>query len=873
MKRRNIKCSRYRHRAARFGALLLLALGSFASAQDVVSLCAEVRLEIRQELTTERQAFDARMRIGNGLPALALENIDIDLIFTDDLGNAVSVTSDPNNTNAVFFVRVDTMENIADVSGSGRVDAATEAEIHWLIIPTPGAAGASPLGRRYEVGATVNYTLGGEPDRVEVVPDSIVVRPTPLLVLDYFIPERVYADDAFTPEVEPPIPFSLGVRVNNIGFGTAHALEIDSAQPVIVENELGLLVNFVITGSEIHGIGAPNRLRIDFGDIPGNTARAARWILQTDLSGEFTEFSAEYSHADELGGKVTSLLDDIRTHFLIRDVLVDLPGRDGVRDFLARDGAQVAVYESQGIDTPVTVHSNAVTLALVSQSGTRKTWTLDVPATAGPLYVEKPFENTDSLQIVSVTRSDGKRLAAANAWFSKARESGADPWDHLFQLFDVHGGGIYTLVVDDQAVGNRAPVLLPIGDRVTRIGDSLAFTVQASDPDGTIPSLGVSTLPSGASVAKSTNGLVAVGQFDWTPAAGQYGIYPLIFSAGDGELTAQERIRIFVGNIGEPADTNGIPRSLSGRSVLIEEVAAETGDATARIVWPTLPGIAYDIYYTDDPLNGAETWTLLVSNQVASGASEFFDDDTLGVDGMRRFYQVVLSGETPMLRGIWGVLRQDLHPGGLFFLAPPFRGTADLSAGFGERLSRELSGDDAGPGDHVGADVWVPDATGAWRILYLDAAGAWREVDGTLSDFVLQTGQGVILQPNQAGGARLTFTGEVGNDASQALTIVPGWNLITLSEGRAIPLAAAFASPVIGLPMGGTSVTNADRVVIWDQAAGVEHDLIYAQGLGPAFNGKWVDPVTMTVPPAVLQPGRAFYYYRRPSAGILVVTF
>jgi hypothetical protein len=57
----------------------------------------------------------------------------------------------------------------------------------------------------------------------------------PLLVLDYFLPADVFADDAFTPQLEPAEPFPLGVRLANIGQGTAYDQKIDSAQPRIVE--------------------------------------------------------------------------------------------------------------------------------------------------------------------------------------------------------------------------------------------------------------------------------------------------------------------------------------------------------------------------------------------------------------------------------------------------------------------------------------------------------------------------------------------------------------------------------------------------------------------------------------------------------------
>lgn len=48
------------------------------------STCARVKIEIKQELTLERQAFDAHMRINNGLTHTALENIQVDVWFTDE---------------------------------------------------------------------------------------------------------------------------------------------------------------------------------------------------------------------------------------------------------------------------------------------------------------------------------------------------------------------------------------------------------------------------------------------------------------------------------------------------------------------------------------------------------------------------------------------------------------------------------------------------------------------------------------------------------------------------------------------------------------------------------------------------------------------
>ncbi len=103
------------HRLGWFSPIFCLLLGFAApsvSAQE--SYCAEVKIEIKQELTLERQAFDAHKRINNGLDTLPLDNVAITVNFTDENGNPVLASSEPNNATAKFFIRIDTLEGISD---------------------------------------------------------------------------------------------------------------------------------------------------------------------------------------------------------------------------------------------------------------------------------------------------------------------------------------------------------------------------------------------------------------------------------------------------------------------------------------------------------------------------------------------------------------------------------------------------------------------------------------------------------------------------------------------------------------------------------------------------------------------------------------
>ena len=89
-----------------------------ASAQSQEAYCATVKIEIAQELTLERQAFDAVMRINNGLDTLAIEDVNITVNFQDEDGLPVLATSDPNDPNpdVKFFVRIDSMIGVDNVS-------------------------------------------------------------------------------------------------------------------------------------------------------------------------------------------------------------------------------------------------------------------------------------------------------------------------------------------------------------------------------------------------------------------------------------------------------------------------------------------------------------------------------------------------------------------------------------------------------------------------------------------------------------------------------------------------------------------------------------------------------------------------------------
>lgn len=90
----------------------------------------------------------------------------------------------------------------------------------------------------------------------------------------------------------------LGLRVKNIGYGTARNFKLDSSQPQIVANANGLLVGFELQQCEVNGVARVNSLLVDLGNIAPGASASANWIMTCSLSGIFTNFTASFSHSD-----------------------------------------------------------------------------------------------------------------------------------------------------------------------------------------------------------------------------------------------------------------------------------------------------------------------------------------------------------------------------------------------------------------------------------------------------------------------------------------------------------------------------------------------------------------------------------------------
>ncbi|KUM42998.1 hypothetical protein [Pseudomonas sp. EpS/L25] len=172
------------------------------------------------------------------------------------------------------------------------IAAKASGVLRWVIIPTAGAASTSLGGKRYNVGASLSYNAGGKVESLSVAPDTITVKPQPQLTLDYFLTKEIIADDAFTSVIEPPEPYTLGIRIRNSGRAAAQSVKLESSQPHIVGNDMGLAINFKITQSFVDEAPAAPTLLLDFGTIAPSRNRVGRWLMESSLSGRFIDFSA-----------------------------------------------------------------------------------------------------------------------------------------------------------------------------------------------------------------------------------------------------------------------------------------------------------------------------------------------------------------------------------------------------------------------------------------------------------------------------------------------------------------------------------------------------------------------------------------------------
>ena len=377
-----------------------------------VEVDAAVRLRIDQEAVMTRTAFAATLDISNGL-ASTLEGLQVSIFIVDQRTG--------NDAGDRFALSALTLSNIvADTSGLWAIPARSTGTAKWTLLPNDLAAPTSQT--RYSVGGTFSYLLNGQRVSTTMTPAMITVYPDAALTVQYFHQRDVYSDDPWTPQIEPSIPFDLGVMVTNTGAGVAQDLTITSAQPKIVENEKGLLIDFQIVSAQVGNQPVARSLQIDFGDIqPGQTV-VGRWQLTSTLQGQFTDYEASFTHVTGLGDLRTSLIKSLSIHELIHTVMDTAPGADTLFDFLTNDipdpqSLPDTVYLTDGTVQPVGIGSVVTPPAHPGPGAREVTVGVSMPSGYGYLLLDDPNPDPTTMKLGGVRRPDGTYVPfGSNVW-------------------------------------------------------------------------------------------------------------------------------------------------------------------------------------------------------------------------------------------------------------------------------------------------------------------------------------------------------------------------------------------------------------------------------------------------------------------------
>jgi serine protease len=122
-----------------------------------------------------------------------------------------------------------------------------------------------------------------------------------------------------------------------------------------------------------------------------------------------------------------------------------------------------------------------------------------------------------------------------------------------FQLTVVDDVGLSGTDSVDVTLNNAPPVIASIGDKTVTVGNTLTFTVTATDANGTIPILSAAGVPVGATFNPST------GVFSW-PNTDTLGSYTVTFTATDAEgatVTDNKTVTVTVQNPPPPSSGGG----------------------------------------------------------------------------------------------------------------------------------------------------------------------------------------------------------------------------------------------------------------------------------------------------------------------------
>ena len=394
---------------------MLLSINKQVHKPTQKNICASVKLHISQTLTMTREAFDGTLTVNNGNETGAMEGFKVELEVRDEEGNLA---------NDLFQINTEKVTGASAIDGTGEIAPKSEATAVFRFIPERGAAPTAPVN--YSFGGRIIYVDPSSGDTVsaDLYPVTLTVNPSPDLQIDYFMQRNILADDALTLDrVEPSVPAALGVRIDNQGYGDAKNVKLETAQPEIVDNEKGLLIDFSIIGSSLNGkdcdLGSEN---IDFGNIEAHSAKTGVWWMTSSLLGHFTKYEASVVHANSFGNPELSLVKGIAIHELIKTVDAYGVKEDSIVDFLVNDKEDdddtpdAIYYSNGGMDPVYGTQWTRLDKERVSPVDTVVRLTV-TPSNAGWNYAQMMDPGNNCYEIQKVVRvKDSVEIPLDNVW-------------------------------------------------------------------------------------------------------------------------------------------------------------------------------------------------------------------------------------------------------------------------------------------------------------------------------------------------------------------------------------------------------------------------------------------------------------------------
>ena len=388
-----------------------------------------------------------------------------------------------------------------------------------------------------------------------------------------------------------------------------------------------------------------------------------------------------------------------------------------------------------------------------------------------------------------------------------------------------------------------APTLSAPGNRTVNVGQSVQHVITATDSSVSCGAPNItnfpSTLPAYITFVDTPSGASVTRTYTIAPTGGDNGAaQPIRVLAWDDDANAVTNEYSFMVFVGTAASSFSIP---------ITALTETTPGAEADLTWAADEGVAYDVHSTTTPPGANPVWTKIMS---AVPANDVSMTESVVADGGMRFYQVAPAGISRTDRDIWGIVRPSVPGGSITYMSPPVPETTsdlDFSGNLGDVLAAALTD----PDDRI--YIMSPGTNPSWTILRL-VGGEWIIDGGGAYTTPLNEGQGFLVI-RDSGSASPTFEGPVGNDGQSSITLSEGYNIIGVSEGRALPALTAFEN---ASPVGSYDEEQADQVIMLNSDGSFRR-------LWRLGNGTWYDTETQGATSLILQPGQAYYYIRRNS--------